>query len=640
MDGEVVEPTSTQALERPREAASPYARRLAALLPGIGAALLVAAVGLSHGGYFPTAWGPLTLAFLGVSAVALFLQPRPRLGLRELALPALLAVLAAWALVSSAWGSPTEAVPEAQRALAYAAGALAFALVLRRDRVEGFLVGVWGGISIVCLDALAGRLFPERFGEYDPIGVYRLSEPVGYWNALGLFAGFGVLLAFWLVARVESLPVRLAAAASTVPLALTLYVTFSRGAWISLAAGLLVALVLDPRRLQGAATVCVVTPWPALAVWLAASSGPLTETGHPLASASADGHQLAAVVAGLALAAAGAAAFLSVVGPGIRLPRGVSRAGNVALVTGLVILLVLAIPALGGPSRIWSSFKADPKAGIGGDLDDRLFDLSGNGRVDGWRVALDQAAEHRLVGAGGGSYERFWLIERPSGLVIRDAHSLYLEALAEYGPLGLALVLAVLAVPLGLAVRFRRQPLAPAAAGVLAMYAVHASVDWDWEFPLLTLVALACATAIASSGEARSPTQRFERRRLVLLGIVLVLVPIAAVGALGSRAEASSADAFEERDYERAADSARTAERLVPWSVEPLLLIGRAQAGAGDWEAARATFRRALREEPDRWRLWYELAAVSRGPERQAALREARALNPLEDLLDDLAEGP
>ena len=86
--------------------------------------------------------------------------------------------------------------------------------------------------------ALSGRLFPERFGEYDLIGGYRLSEPVGYWNALGVLAALGVLLAVSLVARFESLLVRLVAAASTVPLALTLYFTFSRGAWLALLAGL------------------------------------------------------------------------------------------------------------------------------------------------------------------------------------------------------------------------------------------------------------------------------------------------------------------------------------------------------------------------------------------------------------------
>ena len=122
---------------------------------------------------------------------------------------------------------------------------------------------MWAGISVVCLYALATRLFPRAVGVFDQIAGYRLSEPVGYWNALGLLASFGLLLAFGLVARAEHLLVRLPAAASAVPLALTCYFTFSRGAWLALAAGLLVALVLDPRRLQLALTVAVIAPWPA-----------------------------------------------------------------------------------------------------------------------------------------------------------------------------------------------------------------------------------------------------------------------------------------------------------------------------------------------------------------------------------------
>ncbi len=98
---------------------------------------------------------------------------------------------------------------------------------------------------------------------------------MGYWNALGVLAALGLLLAFYLVARVENLLVRLTAAASTVPLALTIYFTFSRGAGIALLGGLVLAAVLDPRRLQLAATLLAVAPWPALAVWLASSSGPL-----------------------------------------------------------------------------------------------------------------------------------------------------------------------------------------------------------------------------------------------------------------------------------------------------------------------------------------------------------------------------
>jgi len=638
MDGELVQPVTAQAVERPGERTSAFARRVGGLLPGAFAALVVSAVGLSHGGYHPTAWGPLTLAFLGVAAIALVVRPRSALGWRELTLPALLAAIAVWALLSSTWGVPTEAVPEAQRAFAYAAGALTFALVLRRERVAGFLVGVWLGICIVSIDALAGRLFPERFGEYDPIGGYRLSEPVGYWNALGVLAAFGVLLAFYLVGRVDSLVVRLAAAASTVPLALTLYFTFSRGAWLSLAAGLLLVPVLDPRRLQLAGSVLVVGPWPVLAVLLAASSEPLTETGHTLASASADGHQLAAVAVGLALCASAAAAFAAAVGPRVQVSPRISRAANLGVMASVVTVVTVAFVALGGPSRMWNSFSAGPRD-TGGQLNERLFDLSGNGRVDGWRTALEQVDAHPLTGAGGGSYERHWLESRPYALNLRDAHSLYLEVLAEYGPLGLGLVVALFAVPLGLGVRYRRAPLVPAATGVVVVYAVHAAVDWDWEFPVLTLVALGGATAVMASGETRAVATALERRRVALLVLVLVLVPLAALGALGARAEAASTDAAAEKDYDRALDEARRAERLEPWSVEPLLLLGRAQALAGDRVAARSTFRRALRREPESWRLWYELAAVSTGRERRAAVREARALNPLEDLLDALEQG-
>jgi hypothetical protein len=212
------------------------------------------------------------------------------------------------------------------------------------------------------------------------------------------------------------------------------------------------------------------------------------------------------------------------------------------------------------------------------------------------------------------------------------------ETLAEYGSLGLALVVAVFLVPLVSAVRLRRRPLVPAAAGVVAVYVVHAGFDWDWEFPVLTLVALTAAAAILGSAGAR-PGGTSERRRIVLLAAVLALVPVAAFLGLGARAEAASADAAAARDYDRAIADARRAERLAPWSVEPLLLLGRAQVGSGDRSAAAVTFRRATRHAPESWRTWYELAAVTRGAERAMAVRRARALNPRERLLDELGRG-
>ncbi|CAN5813012.1 hypothetical protein BH18ACT13_BH18ACT13_03320 [soil metagenome] len=619
--------------------ALPVAGRLASLLPGLVAALVVAGLGIADGGYFATAWGPATLVFLVAAALALLVQLTPNLGLRSLAIPALLGLLVLWILASSAWGSPSEAVPEAERTLVYFSAALALALVLRRGATTGLLVGLWAGSTAVCLYALATRLFPEQLAVFDPIAGYRLSEPIGYWNALGLLASLGTLLALGLVSRAEPLLIRLPAAASVVPLALTCYFTFSRGAWLALAAGLLVALMLDPRRLQLALTTVVVVPWAALAVLLASRSGPLTESGrHTLAAAAVDGRELVAVGVGLALFAAGAVAILAVLEPRVRVARVAHRVGSGALVAGVVALVIGAVLVLGGPAAIARSFAADPTAD-GAELNDRLFNLSGTGRVAQWRIALDAASEHSVVGFGAGSYQRYWLEHRAKPGSIRDAHSLYLETLGELGPIGLALVSALFAFPLVVAVRRRRRPLVPIATAALVAYLARAGIDWDWELPVLTLVALGCAGVIVAEGVER-PRQSARRARIALLVAVVALMPVVAVTTLGNRAQAASADAFDDRDFDRAAREAETAVRLAPWSVEPLVLRGRAHAAAGDLGAARVTFRRAAAREPTHWRAWFELAAASNGAQRQAALGRARALNPLEGHIRDLEEGP
>ena len=79
---------------------------------------------------------------------------------------------------------------------------------------------------------------------------------------------------------------------------------------------------------------------------------------------------------------------------------------------------------------------------------------------------------------------------------MRDAHSLYVEALSELGPVGLALVLAIVAIPIATAVRRRGEPLVAVSGAAFAVFAVHAGLDWDWEMPVVTLVALGCAAAV------------------------------------------------------------------------------------------------------------------------------------------------
>jgi O-antigen ligase len=116
-----------------------------------------------------------------------------------------------------------------------------------------------------------------------------------------------------------------------------------------------------------------------------------------------------------------------------------------------------------------------------------------------WRVALDSFADHPVAGVGTGSFHVEWWRERDSDQFAYDAHSLYIETLAELGAVGGLLLAAFIgAVVMGLRRRWRtlsEDPLLAAAAGVLAAFAVHAGLDWDWEMPAVTLVALILAAA-------------------------------------------------------------------------------------------------------------------------------------------------
>ena len=83
--------------------------------------------------------------------------------------------------------------------------------------------------------------------------------------------------------------------------------------------------------------------------------------------------------------------------------------------------------------RLWEDFQSPPRGAAAGDLGARLFDFSSNGRVDTWRVALDEWQAHPAIGSGAGSYWQMWAAARPISLEVRDAHGLYFETLAESG---------------------------------------------------------------------------------------------------------------------------------------------------------------------------------------------------------------
>ncbi len=148
-------------------------------------------------------------------------------------------------------------------------------------------------------------------------------------------------------------------------------------------------------------------------------------------------------------------------------------------------------------------------------------------------------------------YQTLWDRDRPHFAYTINAHSLYLQALAELGVPGLVL-LAILvgAVIGGLAVRTRTAGRFRSLYGVLlacavASVAVRAGVDWDWEMPVVTLgffaaAGLALSPRTRSSGRDWTPAGG-ARAILGLLCVAGAVLPVLIVGSQNRLGDAESA---------------------------------------------------------------------------------------------------
>jgi O-antigen ligase len=271
---------------------------------------------------------------------------------------------------------------------------------------------------------------------------------------------------------------------------------------------------------------------------------------------------------------------------------------------------------------------SQPSSPLRGDLRTRVFSLSGSGRADVWRAALDDYREHPLLGSGAGSFEQYWIQHRPTLVDFRDAHSLYLEVLAELGPLGIALVAATFAAMLTAAIGARGDPLAAGAFGALAAYLLHAGVDWDWEMPAVTLAALLCGTSLVVLARRERGAGMGWRWRAGGLAVVLALGAGALVGLIGNAAMATAISELEAGDYESAKREAQRASDWAPWAAEPWHLLGAVHLRNGERVLARGAFQEATERDPRNWVLWAELASVSEGLDRRLASARVAALNP------------
>ena len=176
----VAEPKAAQ-LER---RSLPVWSALSLVLPLVA----VIAVAAANGGFFATAFGWTALAFAWVTIVAAVLVV-PRWGVFDGVWTPAAAALCVFTFCSALWaGSAGTAINQGQRALVYATAVAGALLLLRRRDLERWLFGLVLGAAAICFYSLATRLFADHFGAFNADAGYRLFVPVGYWNALGIFA--------------------------------------------------------------------------------------------------------------------------------------------------------------------------------------------------------------------------------------------------------------------------------------------------------------------------------------------------------------------------------------------------------------------------------------------------------------------
>lgn len=610
-------------------------RTMRTVVVAVATAAIVTAANASEGSYFSQSWGWVALAFLIPTSLMLILERATVPGRLRAAFALLMVALAAWIALSAVWSiSSSGSIRETERMLVYVGLALALAFVLRRGDAPGVVGGALVGIALVSGYALATRLFPDRLDTYDdPIVSYRLAEPLGYWNALGLLATMGLLVAIGIVAHSRSFRSAAASGALLPVLATTLYFTFSRGGWAALGVGFAAMVMLDPRRIRLLWSTLAVAPALVLCVAYASRQSTLTTEDAPVRDAVAQGHRVAVVLGVLVICSGLLAWGARLIASRLTVSQGFNRVVNVGL-AGFAIAVVLAVMlAAGGPSEGLSTLKArfDAEPVTGVDLNARLFSVSGNGRSESLGVAWAAAQENPLAGHGAGSFEYLWYEHRHSGLVIRDAHSLYVETLGELGGVGLVLLLAALFVPLIGAWAARRTRFVAAGAGAYLGWVAASALDWHWEMVGVTITAFLLGGAALLASDRRRPAALVGNLRWVALGLSVVLCVFAIVSLVGNQALFAGREALARKEWAAAADHGQRAHALLFWSYEPEIVLGDAAAGLGDREAALGAYRDAVATDPRNWVAWLRLAQVARGAERAAAYDRVRQLNPLAD---------
>jgi O-antigen ligase len=577
---------------------------------------------------------------------------------------ALIGGLALFSALSSLWSGSVElSVIEADRVLAYLGFFIAAFLVAQTsERRQRFAEGLAIALATVALLGLCSRLLPHVLEVGNALGTGpRLRYPLGYWNANGAVCGVAIAMLLWTSRQASWSWLRWLSVGVMPAVLLTLYFTYSRGGLLALVVAVACLLALSRDRLWLLGTLVVGATGAVPAILAVQDRRDLADNIASQAAVDQGVTVLLILLAGTVLTLLAFAALRRVEGREGRLAgRAVAASRSPALLGGIALTLGLAaiVLAIAVGGRAWDQFSS-PDLYFPDKPEQHFGDLSGAGRYDFWRVAIDAFGDDPLRGQGAGAYQFSWEHDRSIDMAVHDAHSLYLEAFAELGLIGGVLVLALIGGVLWwgfLAWRsvdgVERERNAALLAVALAL-AVGAAFDWFWELAgieaifFLTAGVLVSARCAQLAGAPRRESMgRTEGRRYGLALTGLGMAWIAALALVGpllvEREVKASQKAAADGNIAAAISHADTARSIEPWAASPYVQLGLIAEFQGDYPAAIARMTQAIDREDRNWQLYYlrsgMRAEAGDNAGAEADLERAHELNPLEPRVQVSAE--
>jgi hypothetical protein len=621
---------------------------------------LIGYLGLSNGGYGIVERSEVGIAVWWTVLVGTLVGALPLAGgtLAGRAMLAVLALFAGWTALSLGWTESDERTAvELARVTTYL-GVLALALGVQGEgRWRHLLHGVTAAAAGLCAIAVLSRLeptwFPDRVtGTFLP-GIEiesRLAYPLNYSSGLGALAALTLPLLLGATATARTLAVQSLAAAALPIAALALWLTTSSLSVPAAAIALTAFFVLAPDRLPKLATAAIAGVGSVI-LFAAVEQRDALGRGLPTPEALAEGDELKWIIlvvclgVGLIQGGIGLAARYGTRPAWMTFTREQTTIGGVVAL-GAVLVVALTAGLSGELSQRWDEFKGETATGASPAAEsraDQIFSFSSSGRYEFWNSAIGASETDTLKGIGPGTFEFWYAREGRNPGFVRDAHSLYLETLAELGVVGLLLIggfsIAVLLFAIARALRAPpevRIGIATAAAACAAFIAT-AMVDWTWELGVLPVMFM-CLVAIVVAGgreERRRPPRRGLAAYAVPAGAAVasgVAIAALAIPLAGNGAVRESQEAVRAERLDRALDAARDATSIQSYAASPYLQEALVQEELGNYEGALASARSATQEEPTNWRTWLVLSRIeaangdAEGSLR--AYREARSLNP------------